>query len=134
MSRHDRTGERIDDDDDVVRPSPTLWDDPAASATPVPERRCELCGTTLAPITGAAWCRECNLLVSARLRVPVQEPIARPLGAGRFRCVWESVRVRPAQIGGIRRSRTGRRSAPPPQRLRPTGPVSGHPRLGQSIR
>jgi HNH endonuclease len=79
MSRHDRTGERIDDDDAVVRPW-TLWDAPAAPAAPVPERLCELCGTTLAPITGSAWCRECDLLVSARLRVVIHERWAPAVG------------------------------------------------------
>ena len=74
MSRHDRFGERLDDDDAV-----SLWDDPDSTA-PLPERRCELCSTTLVPINGSPWCRECDLLVSARLRVPIHERWAPAVG------------------------------------------------------
>jgi hypothetical protein len=70
MSRHDRFGERLDDD------AVTLWGDPA----PVPQRHCELCSRPLAPITGSAWCRECDLIVSARLRVPIHERWAPAVG------------------------------------------------------
>jgi hypothetical protein len=52
--RHDRFGERTDDDDE-----PTLWSAPA----PVPVRRCELCRADLSPTNGGTICAECSLVV-----------------------------------------------------------------------
>lgn len=34
---------------------------------------CELCGCELLPANASGWCAECSLLVSARLRVTVEE-------------------------------------------------------------
>jgi hypothetical protein len=62
MSRHNRYGDRTDD-------QPDLW----SPSAPPPERRCELCSSVLAPSNGDAWCRECQLLVSAQLGRVLEE-------------------------------------------------------------
>jgi hypothetical protein len=80
MSRHDRFGERTDDDDAPVRPSATLFDDPDAAAAPLPERRCELCSTALAPTTGGPICAECRLVIRNRLGVEIPERWAPAVG------------------------------------------------------
>lgn len=74
--RYDRFGEALEDDE--APPTPTLWDEPAAPGAVAPERRtrplqCELCGCVLLLANATGWCRECELIVSARLRIVVEE-------------------------------------------------------------
>jgi hypothetical protein len=74
--RYDRFGEPVETDE--AQPTPTLWDEPAAPGVAAPAHRtppfrCELCRCTLAPANWTGWCRECELIVSARLRIEVEE-------------------------------------------------------------
>ena len=74
--RYDRYGDPIEPDE--APPIPTLFDQPAAPGAAAPARRtpplqCELCGCALLPANSTGWCRECELIVSARLRVVVEE-------------------------------------------------------------
>ncbi len=74
--RVDRYGEPLEADE--ASPVPTLWDETPAPGVAAPEHRpppirCELCDTTLEPANWTGWCRECELIVSARLRIVVEE-------------------------------------------------------------
>ena len=84
MSRLDRFGEPLDDDE--AQPSLPFAGEPTPYGVAVPEHRppplcCELCRTPLLPENYTGWCRECSLIVSARLRIPIEEPW-RDLGDG----------------------------------------------------
>jgi hypothetical protein len=63
VSRHDRFGERLDDDE------PTLWQ----TAAPLPARVCQLCTKQLAPSNASAICAECRLVVHNLFDRPVEE-------------------------------------------------------------
>jgi hypothetical protein len=73
--RVDRYGERLDDDD--AQPSlPFTGDLPAdrcGGAAAPPPLCCELCRTLLLPENYTGSCRECASIVSARLRLVVEE-------------------------------------------------------------
>jgi hypothetical protein len=77
VSRHDRFGERIDDEPLPLafanRPVAPLRAESRPSGVPVPDRVCELCTRPVAPSNASHICAECTLIVRNRLGVAIPE-------------------------------------------------------------